>query len=55
MSEPKWEEVASPRQDDYTERLRLPNKGWLYRVIVYGENPQAAPAVAVVFVPEEVS
>jgi len=55
MNEEEWQDVASPRAGDYTERLRVPG-GWLYRIVVDARclNSDATNdtlAVALVFVP----
>jgi hypothetical protein len=48
-----WEDVASDRVGDYTERLRVPG-GWLYRVVFHsnlgGKDDQIGVALA--FVPK---
>lgn len=32
-AEPDWEDVASPTQGDYLERIAVPG-GWLYRTMI---------------------
>ena len=42
-----WEDVASPREGDYTERLKI-HGGWLYRTLIeHGKGM----CIAMVFVP----
>jgi hypothetical protein len=51
----RWEDVYSPSDSDYLERIRVPG-GWLYRSL-WRETPNAlagkkpAVAVALTFVP----
>ena len=33
MSQPEWEDVASPAPGDYLERIPVPG-GWLYRTLI---------------------
>lgn len=47
-----WEIVHDNAHGDYTERMRVPGAGWIYRTVLTPYAETQSPGVAMVFVPD---